>query len=96
MLLYTILAFVGALVLRKQIAREFPDAPPVSARVALGQYAQTMGERIARARAAASPAAAPGPLSKAAELERLVALLDRGAITPEEYSAAKRELLGSL
>jgi hypothetical protein len=95
MLLYTILAFVGAFVLREQIAEEFPDAPSVSARAALRQYAQTMGERIARARAAASPAAAAaGPPSKAAELERLVALLDRGAITAEEYAAAKRELLG--
>ena len=94
MLLYTILAFVGAFVLRQQIAKEFPDAPSVSARAVIRQYLETMGERIARARAAASPAAA-GPPSKAAELERLVALLDRGAITPAEYAAAKRELLGS-
>jgi hypothetical protein len=95
MLLYTILALVGAHVLRGQIAEEFPDAPAVSVRAALGHWAQTFGARIARARAAAAPSAAGAGPSKAAELERLVALLDRGAITAEEYALAKRELLAS-
>jgi hypothetical protein len=54
-----------------------------------------LGGGIARARAAASPSAAAAGPSKAAELERLVALLDRGAITAEEYAAAKRELFAS-
>jgi hypothetical protein len=95
MLLYAIIAFVGAHVLREQIADEFPDAPAVSARSALREFGQTMGGRIARARAATSPSAAAGRPSKAAELERLVALLDRGAITAEEYAQAKRELFAS-
>jgi hypothetical protein len=84
MLLFTILAFVGAHVLRDQIAREFPDAQPVALRAA-------MGEKLGRARAGMTPAPA-GP-SKANELERLVALHDKGAITDEEYAVAKRELL---
>jgi hypothetical protein len=96
MLFYTILALVGAHVLQRQIAEEFPDAPAVSVRAALGQYAQAVGARIARARAAAAPPRAVAGPSKAAELERLVALLDRGAITAEEYAAAKRELFASL
>jgi hypothetical protein len=84
MLLFTILAFVGAHVLRDQIATEFPDAQPISVRAALG-------EKFGRARASMrSPAAAP---SKATELERLMALHDKGAITDDEYAAAKRELL---
>ena len=95
MLLYAILAFLGAHVLRGQIAEEFPDAPLVSWRAGLGQYAHAVGATIARARAAAAPSAAAAAPSKAAELERLVALLDRGAITAEEYEAAKRELFAS-
>jgi Short C-terminal domain len=93
MLLYTILAFVGAHVLRGQIAEEFPDARPISMRGAIGEYAHSVGEKISRARAATAPAKAASAPSKATELERLVALRDRGAITDDEYTAAKRELL---
>jgi len=95
MLLFTILAFVGAHVLRRQIAEEFPDAQPVSVRAALSEYAQTVGEKIGRARAATAPATGVGGPSMAAELERLAALRDRGAITDDEYAAAKRELLSA-
>jgi Short C-terminal domain len=84
MLLFTILGLLGAHVLRDQIAREFPDAQPISMRAA-------MGDKLGRARAAMTSAPA-GP-SKATELERLVALHDKGAITDDEYAAAKRELL---
>jgi hypothetical protein len=97
MLLFTILAFVGAHIFRGQIAAEFPDAQPVSIRAAFGEYAHHMGEKISHARAATAPASAPamgaGGASTAGELERLVTLHDRGAITDEEYAAAKRELL---
>ena len=84
MLLFTILAFAGAHVLRRQIAEQFPDAERVSMRGAIG-------EKVALARAA-SPGRAKAP-SRTAELERLVALHDRDAITDDEYAAAKRELL---
>jgi hypothetical protein len=33
-------------------------------------------------------------VSKAAEIERLLALREKGALTDEEFAAAKRELLG--
>ncbi|HEV2922424.1 MAG TPA: SHOCT domain-containing protein [Solirubrobacteraceae bacterium] len=84
MLLFTILALVGAYVLREQIEREFPDAQPISMRAALG-------DKMSRARAAVTPSSS-GP-SKANELERLAVLHDKGAITDDEYAAAKRELL---
>jgi Short C-terminal domain len=84
MLLFTILAFVGAHVLREEIATEFPDAQPISMRAALG-------EKFGRARAAMT--SAPAAPSKATELERLMALHDKGAITDDEYAEAKRELL---
>lgn len=84
MLLFTILAFAGAHVLRRQIAEQFPDAERVSVRSAIG-------EKGALVRAA-SPRRAKAP-SRTAELERLVALHDREAITDDEYAAAKRELL---
>jgi len=93
MLLYAILAFVGAYLLRRQIAEEFPDAASVSMRAAMGQYARTMGDRIARARAAAAPTRAIGVPSTATELERLAALHERGALTDAEFTAAKREVL---
>jgi hypothetical protein len=82
MLLFTILALFGAHVLRDQIEREFPDAEAISLRAALGS-------KMGRARAAMGSA---GP-SKATELERLMALHDKGAITDDEYAAAKQELL---
>jgi hypothetical protein len=93
MLLYAILALVGAYLLRGQIAEEFPDAPSVSMRAAMSQYARTMGDRIARARAATAPTTAVGVPSKAAELERLAALHERGALTDAEFTAAKRQVL---
>jgi Short C-terminal domain len=93
MLLYTILAFLGAHLLRAQIAEEFPDAQPVSIRAAFGEYAHMMGEKISHARAATAPGRGGGSSSKADEIERLLALRDRGAITDEEYAAAKRDLL---
>jgi lipoprotein signal peptidase len=94
MLLYAILAFAGAYVLREQIAREFPDAELVSARAAISDYFRAMGEKVSRARAATAPAQSSGSFSVASELERLAALRERGAITDQEFAAAKRELLG--
>jgi hypothetical protein len=93
MLLFTILAFVGAHVLRGQIAGEFPDAQPVSVRAAIGGYARGAGDAAGRGRAATAPAKGGGGPALARELERLLALRDRGAITAEEYETAKRDLL---
>jgi hypothetical protein len=86
MLLFTILAFVGAHVLRDQIEEEFPDVEVVSVRAAIsGQFARV---RAATGRTPRAP-------STAAELERLMALHERGAITDDEYAAAKGELLAA-
>jgi hypothetical protein len=92
MLLFTILAFAGAYVLRRQIDEEFPNAEPVSIRAAMSEFGHSLGEKMGRARAATAPAPAGG-VSTAAELERLASLHDRGAITDAEYAAAKRDLL---
>ena len=89
MLLFTICAFAGAHVLREQIASEFADAQPVPWGAALGEAARTLGQRVGRARATIGP----GGRSTSAELERLAALHDRGALTDAEFTAAKRELL---
>jgi hypothetical protein len=91
MLLFTILAFVGTHILRGQIAQEFPGAEPISIRAAMGHYARAAGEKVGRAGRA--PAAGPAAPALAGELERLLALREQGAITAEEYQAAKRELL---
>ncbi len=93
MLLFTVLAFIGAHVLRGQIADEFPDAKPVSMRGAMSQYAHHVGEKVSQVRVATAGAAGAGGSSTAAELERLVALRDRGALTDDEYGAAKQKLL---
>ena len=96
MLVFTILAFVGAHVLRNQIAEEFPDAESISWRASMSEVAHSLGQKVSRARAATAPAAATaGDTSVAAELERLVALRDSGALTNEEFAAAKRDLLAS-
>jgi hypothetical protein len=93
MLLFTILAFVGTHVLRGQIAEEFPDAEPVSISAAISAYASAAGEKMGRGRAAPAAVIGTSALPLASELERLLALRDRGAITAREYEAAKRELL---
>jgi hypothetical protein len=91
MLVFTILAFAGAYVLQRQIAEEFPDAEPVSIRVAMSDLGHSLGEKMGRARAATAPAG--GGSSMASELERLATLHDRGSLTDAEYAAAKRDLL---
>ena len=55
-------------------------------------YAQT---QAAPPQAAPAPAApAPAPTDSTAELERLAKLHDSGALTDEEFAAAKSKLLG--
>ena len=48
------------------------------------------------AREAARPAAGPAESDPVAQLERLAALRERGAVTQEEFEAAKARLLGRL
>ncbi len=90
MLLFTVLTLAGTHVLRTQIAQEFPDAQAVSIRASLREHAHEMGEKVGHLR---GPAAPEQGASKAGEIERLASLHDRGAISDEEFAAAKRELL---
>ena len=48
------------------------------------------------AREAARPAAGPAESDPVAQLERLAALREKGAVTQEEFEAAKARLLGQL
>jgi Short C-terminal domain len=91
MLLFTILAFVGTHVLRAQIAAEFPDTQPITWRASLGETVRSMGTRIGHGWGESHE----GGGSTVVQLERLAALHDRGAITDEEYAAAKRKLLAA-
>jgi hypothetical protein len=93
MLLFTILAFVGAHVLREQIAAEFPAEEAVGMRAALADYAHHVGEKVSSIRAATSAPRHDAAPSTAGELERLLALREKGAITEEEYRAAKAGVL---
>jgi hypothetical protein len=75
----TVLAVVGLEVLRRQSAMETAAAPAGSSGPGL----------LAGARGMLSK----GGGGQSAELERLAGLHDRGALTDEEFAAAKRELL---
>src|SRR4029077_13471614 len=70
MLLFTILAFAGAYVLRRQIAEEFPDAQPVSIRAAMSEFGHSLGEKMGRACVGVCPCSgeerAPGARASAA------------------------------
>ncbi len=89
-LVFAVLGAVGVELLRRQTAREFPDAVAVDWVGAARERYDTWQEgRQARA-AAQAPAATVGP---SAELERLAALHASGDLTDEEYSAAKAALL---
>ena len=96
MSMFTILTLVGADVLRRQMASEFPDGARLSLRAMLREQARELVETVAQSRMLGSTPPAPGaPPSVPAELERLAALRERGAITDEEFTAAKRSVLSS-
>jgi hypothetical protein len=78
-LLLVILSVIGFEVLRNQVARETPAPAVAAAKVAVR-------DRLAVMR--------PKSSSKAEELERLAKLHDSGALSDEEFAAAKADLLG--
>ena len=92
MLLFTVLSFVGAHLLRRQILEEFPDAEPTSIRASLGERGRALGERVERLRASRAGNAGGGD-SKVAEVERLAALHERQALSDAEYAEAKKAVL---
>lgn len=87
-IVFLALALLGTEVLRRQTAIEFPDAQRGDVMAALRSRRRAFRE--GRHRAKAPPAAT---VSLTEQLERLTALRSDGAITPEEYDAAKARLL---
>jgi hypothetical protein len=87
-IVFLCLAALGTETLRRQTAREFPDAQ-------LGDASAGIRGRVdaIRQRREDRGAAAPTDSSLPAQLEQLVTLRDSGAISASEYDAAKANLL---
>lgn len=85
LLLLAALMVLGTEVLRRQAEAEFPDASFGG----LGDRVRAWG----LGRAAAEPPAPPRD-SKIDRLERITALKEKGALSEEEFEAAKREAFG--
>lgn len=90
-LLLAALIVLGIETLRRQTAREFPDAQAGEALQRLRERARAL--RLPRRRAAPEEPAPAGPAVPVDELERLVALRDRGALDDEEFRTQKELLL---
>jgi len=89
-LVFIVLAFLGAYLLTQQTAVEFPEARSGATTHAIRERVASMRER--RQQHGGNP---PPPAPTAADqLNQLADLRDRGAITPEEYQAQKEKLLG--
>ncbi len=88
-LVFTLLAVLGTYILIGQTAREFPDAHSGAATHALRTRVASMR---ARRHESGGPPAPHGPTT-AEQLKQLADLRDSGAITAEEYQAAKGRLL---
>jgi hypothetical protein len=84
------LVVLGIEVLRRQTAREFPDAQAGDATAALRAW---WGRRFSRGEPPPSAVATNG--SAIDELERLSALHDHGALTDDEFMSQKAALLGA-
>ncbi len=63
-------------------------------RRAQAAQAQQAAAQEAPPAAAAAPAAAPASTDVTAEIQKLAALHDSGALTDEEFTAMKKKLLG--
>jgi hypothetical protein len=68
-------------------------ATAVSGRVARRQQSKYAAQEQQAAAAAPAPAAAAEP-EYMAELEQLARLRDQGVLTPEEFEAKKKQILG--
>jgi hypothetical protein len=86
LLLLAALMVLGTEVLRRQAETEFPDAT-------FGGFGDRVRASVPR-RAAAEPPAPPRE-SKIDQLERITALREKGALSEEQYEAAKAQVLGS-
>jgi Short C-terminal domain len=86
-IVFSALAFLGTEVLRRQTEREFPEARKGDATAAIRAR---IGSSRGRTRAASFPDNG-APITD--QIERLAKLRDEGAITGDEYDAAKARLL---
>ncbi len=85
LVLLAVLMVLGTEALRRQAETEFPDAT-------FGGFGERMRGSVSR-RPADEPQA-PSRESKIDQLERITALRDKGALSEEQYEAAKAEVLG--
>jgi hypothetical protein len=85
LVLLAVLMVLGTETLRRQAETEFPDAT-------FGGFGERMRGSVSR-RPADEPLAPPRE-SKIDQLERITALRDKGALSEEQYEAAKAEVLG--
>jgi hypothetical protein len=85
LILLAVLMVLGTEALRRQTAVEFPGAD-------FGGFGERL--RATASRRAEAPPQAPATASKVEELERLSALKAQGALSEEEFEAAKSEVLG--
>jgi predicted anti-sigma-YlaC factor YlaD len=85
---FTLIALFGMFMLRRQTMHEFPDARP-------GETAARVRAWMDRRRQRRSGNEAPAATSEslAEQIRELSDLRDHGAITPDEYQAAKAQLL---
>jgi hypothetical protein len=86
-LVFAALFALGATIFRRQTLAEFPDAER-----------RDVGERLRGLRgqrAQPAPAAATEPADPVERLERLEALRSSGALSPEEFEAAKQKVLAA-
>jgi Short C-terminal domain len=88
-IVFLALALFGTEMLRRQTEAEFPDARRGDATAAMRARWDTFRGR--RQHATAPVATATGSLGD--QLQQLATLREKGAITPEEYDAAKAKLL---
>jgi hypothetical protein len=86
LILLAVLMVLGTEVLRRQAEAEFPDAD-------FGGLGDRMRASVS-GRPTAEPQAPPRE-SKINQLERITALREKGALTEEQYEAAKAEVLGA-
>jgi hypothetical protein len=85
LILLAVLMVLGTEALRRQAATEFPDAD-------FGGLGDRMRASVP-GRSSAEPQAPPRE-SKIDQLERITALREKGALTEEQYEAAKAEVFG--
>lgn len=90
-LVFAVLFAVGAALFRRQALAEFPDAE----RQSLGDTMRAVRARTSRAPGPPAPDNGAAAADPVASLERLNALRGAGALSPEEFEAAKRKVLAA-